>query len=344
MRTLPTLSAGRFTGAAAAALAAALCLSACGTTHSAADATPPSTEGTAGTAPATAAAGPITLTDASGAQVHLDKPATRVVGTEWNVVEDLVTLGVQPVGVADVKGYQAWDSAVPLTNSPKDIGTRGEPSTDTVAALDPDLIVATTDLTPAAVAQLRKIAPVLEVRSADSADQIGLVTRNLDLIAKATGTTDKAAAAEKAFDAKIAASRTALKAAGLEGARYAFADGWEQSHQVSVRPFTGGSLIGAVNERLGLANAWTVKGDKDYGLATTDVEGLTGLGDVHFAYIVNAVDGDPFAEGLAKNAVWKSLPFVKAGHVDRLPDGVWMFGGFGSMGAYADAVVDALVK
>jgi iron complex transport system substrate-binding protein len=341
MRTLPTLSAGRFTGAAAAALAAALCLTACGTTHSAADATPPST---AGSAPATPAGGPITLTDASGTQVHLDKPATRVVGTEWNVVEDLVTLGVQPVGVADVKGYQAWDSAVPLTNSPKDIGTRGEPSTDTVAALDPDLIVATTDLTPAAVAQLRKIAPVLEVRSADSADQIGLVTRNLDLIARATGTTDKAAAAEKAFDAKIAASRAALKAAGLEGARYAFADGWEQSHQVSVRPFTGGSLIGAVNERLGLENAWTVKGDKDYGLATTDVEGLTGLGDVHFAYIVNAVDGDPFAEGLAKNAVWKSLPFVKAGHVDRLPDGVWMFGGFGSMGAYADAVVDALVK
>jgi iron complex transport system substrate-binding protein len=276
--------------------------------------------------------------------VHLDKPATRVVGTEWNVVEDLVTLGVDPVGVADVKGYQAWDSAVPLKNSPRDIGTRGEPSMDTVAALDPDLIVATTDLTAAAVAQLRKIAPVLEVRSADAADQIGLVTGNLDLIARATGTTAKATAAEQAFDAKIAASRAALKSAGLEGARYAFADGYEQSNQVSVRPFTSGSLIGAVNERLGLKNAWTVKGDKDYGLATTDVEGLTGLGDVRFAYIVNAVDGDPFAGSLAGNAVWKSLPFVKAGHVDRLPDGVWMFGGLGSMEAYADAVVDALAK
>lgn len=116
------------------------------------------------------------------------------------------------------------------------------------------------------------------------------------------------------------------------------------SNQVSVRPYTSGSLIGAVNERLGLRNAWTIKGDKDYGLATTDVEGLTGLGDIQFTYIANDTDGDPFAGALAKNAVWKSLPFVKDGHVHRLPDGIWMFGGPGSMEAYVDAVVDALTK
>ncbi|WP_327286893.1 iron-siderophore ABC transporter substrate-binding protein [Streptomyces sp. NBC_01198] len=332
--------AGRLLGAAAAATVAALSLTACGTTHPAADTDPARA---AGPASATSGAtGPITLTDAAGTAVRLDAPATRVVGTEWNVVEDLVTLGVDPVGVADVKGYQAWDAAAPLKNTPKDIGTRGEPSMDTIATLDPDLIVATTDLTASAVAQLRKIAPVLEVRSADAADQIGLMTRNLDLIARATGTAAKATAAEQAFDAKLTASRNALKAAGLDGAAYAFADGYVQSNQVAIRPYTGGSLIGAVNERLGLKNAWTVKGDKDYGLATTDVEGLTGLGDVRFAYIANAVDGDPFADGLARNAVWKSLPFVKAGQVHRLPDGVWMFGGLVSMEAYADAVVDAL--
>ncbi|WP_328912276.1 MULTISPECIES: iron-siderophore ABC transporter substrate-binding protein [unclassified Streptomyces] len=322
------------------AAAAALSLTACGTTHSADDAGPGSS---APTGSATAA-GPITLTDATGATVRLDAPATRVVGTEWNVVEDLVTLGVDPVGVADVKGYQAWDSAAPLKNAPKDIGVRGEPSMDTIAALAPDLIVATDDLSASAVAQLRKVAPVLEVRSADAGDQIGVMTQGLDLIARATGTTQKATAAKQAFDTKLTEARTALKDAGIAGAEYAFGDAYVESNQVSIRPFTGGSLIGAVNERLGLKNAWTVKGDKDYGLATTDVEGLTGLGDVRFAYIVNAVDGDPFADNLAKNAVWKSLPFVKAGQVNRLPDGIWMFGGLASMEAYADAVVDALTK
>lgn len=50
------------------------------------------------------------------------------------------------------------------------------------------------------------------------------------------------------------------------------------------------------------------------------------------------------AKDLAKNATWKSLPFVKAGDVHRLSEGIWMFGGPGSMGAYADALVDSLKK
>lgn len=203
--------------AAAAAAAAALLLAGCGTTeHASADSSPSvSPTGSATTA------GPVTLTDATGATVRLDHPATRVVGTEWNVVEDLLTLGVAPVGVADVKGYKAWDTAVPLTNAPKDIGTRGEPSTDTIAALSPDLVVATTDLSAAVVKQLRKAAPVLVVRSADAADQIGLMMKDLDLIAQATGTTAKAGTVRQAFEAKLAAGKQALASAGRTGAKVA---------------------------------------------------------------------------------------------------------------------------
>ncbi|CAM5693299.1 Siderophore ABC transporter substrate-binding protein CdtB OS=Streptomyces tendae OX=1932 GN=cdtB PE=3 SV=1 [Streptomyces tendae] len=110
---------------AAVTTAAALTLAACGTTEPAAD----KTEKKASEA--------ITLKDGEGTEVKLDGPATKVVATEWNVVESLVSLGVDPVGVADVKGYNTWDSAVPLKNEPKDIGTRGEPSMDTVASLAP---------------------------------------------------------------------------------------------------------------------------------------------------------------------------------------------------------------
>ncbi|MGV9528751.1 ABC transporter substrate-binding protein [Streptomyces cellulosae] len=316
------------------AAAAALLLAACGTTEPAADDAPK------------ASSRPVTLTDASGAKVELDGPATKVVGTEWNVVEHLLSLGVEPVGVADVKGYKTWDSAVPLTHDAKDIGTRGEPSMDTVAALDPDLIVATTDLQAGAVKQLRKIAPVLEVKSADASDPVGQMLENLDLIARATGTTERAATLKKDFDAKLAEGAKALEDAGLKGAGIAFADGYVVSNQVSLRPYTSGSLIGGVNERLGLKNAWKVKGDEAYGLAATDVEGLTALGDVQFAYIGNEQDtaSDPFGKELRNNSVWKSLPFVKSGDVHRLDDGIWMFGGTGSMERYVDALVAALTK
>ncbi|MEU9399939.1 iron-siderophore ABC transporter substrate-binding protein [Streptomyces sp. NPDC048242] len=319
--------------ALAALSATAVALTGCGTTEPAAKDSGKAT------------AQSVTLTDATGAKVELDGPAKKVVGTEWNVVESLVSLGVAPVGVADVKGYTAWDTAAPLTNSPKDIGTRGEPSMDTIASLSPDLIVATTDLPAAAVKQLRKIAPVLEVRSAKASDQIGQMKTNLDLIARATGTTAQATEVNKAFDAKLAEGKKKLAAAGHAGDSIAFADGYVASNQVSIRPYTSGSLIGAVNERLGLKNAWKLKGDPAYGLAATDVEGLSAVGDAHFAYIGNESEGtDPFKKDLAKNAAWKSLPFVKKGDVHQLPDGIWMFGGPRSMQAYVDAVVAALTK
>ncbi len=207
--------------------------------------------------------------------------------------------------------------------------------------------MATDDLPPAAVKQLREVAPVLEVKAADASDQIGQMFANLDLIAEATGTTDRAEKAREDFDAKVAEGRKALAGAGLDGAPYAFADGYVTSGQVSVRPYTSGSLIGAVNEEIGLKNAWKTEGDPGYGLASTDVEGLTALpDDTRFAYIGS--DGDknstPFTGALAENFVWRNLPFVKAGHVHRLPDGIWMFGGPASMEAYIDAVVDSLTK
>ncbi|WP_367047868.1 iron-siderophore ABC transporter substrate-binding protein [Streptomyces sp. Je 1-332] len=320
--------------AATAATAAALILSGCGTSEPAKASSDKKSE-------------PITLTDAHGKTVKLDGPAKKVVGTEWNVVESMVTLGVDPVGVADVKGYKAWDSAVPLKNDPKDIGTRGEPSMDTLAGLTPDLIVTTTDMSASAVKQMKKVAPVLQVKAADGADQVGQMMDTLDVIAKATGTTAEAKKAKESYEAKVAEGRKALKEAELDGSKIAMADGYAASNQVSLRGYTSNSLLGAVNEDLGLKNAWKLKGDKDYGLATTDVEGLTALDDdAKLVYIGNKGDdsSDVFTDELADNSVWKSLPLVKDDEVHRLPDGIWMFGGPEAMEAYIDALVDSLKK
>ncbi|MEW1612700.1 MULTISPECIES: iron-siderophore ABC transporter substrate-binding protein [unclassified Streptomyces] len=311
------------------AATAALALAGCGTTEA------PKKE--------SAKESSVTVTDSRGKKVTLDGPAKRVVGTEWNVVETLVTLGVQPVGVADVKGYTAYDTSAPLTKGVKDIGTRGEPSVATVAGLKPDLIVATSDLSDSAIAQLSKAAPVVVVRSADASRQIDQMVDNVNLIAEATGTEEKAKAEVASFRKAVADGRKKLAAAGLDGKEVAFADGWQEGNQVSVRPYVKGSLLSDVNTELGLVDPWKLKGDKAYGLAATDVEGLTKIGDARFAYIANDADaGDPFADGLKGNAVWKSLPFVKNDQVHRLPDGIWMFGGTASMRDYIDALVGAL--
>lgn len=317
-----------------AALAAlVLGLSACGTTEPAAG--PPAATAT------TAAAAPVTLTDMRGKQVTLPRPATRVVGLEWNVVEHAVSLGVMPVGAADIAGYTKWVQAEPLDASVKDVGVRGEPSIDSIAALRPDLILATDELPDAAVTQMEAFAPVVFVPGGDAKDGIGQMRRNLELVAKATGKEAEATALLAAFDQKIADGKARL--ASRAGQRFAFADAYVEGGQVSIRPFAKGSLVSDVTEQLGLTNAWPEPGDAVYGLAQTDVEGLTRIGDANFLYIANDADGgDPFTSVLGDNAVWKSLPFVKAAEVHRIPDGMWTFGGPTSMDRYVDAVVAAL--
>ncbi len=290
---------------------------------------------------AAAEGGPITLTDARGEEVVLDGPAAEVVGLEWGVVENLVSLGVMPVGVADVEGYTAWVGAAPLDEGVTDVGMRGEPSIDALVALEPDLVITTTDLSPDVIGQIEEIVPVLVVRAAAAERPIDQMRDNLRLVAEAVGRVDEADALLAELDATLAEGADAIADAGLEGTEIAMADGWVAGGAVSVRAFTATSLVGAVGEELGLVNAWELEGDPDYGLAVTDVEGLTNLGDVQFVYYTNDVEADPYAE-LEGNAIWESLPFVQAGDVHRLPDGIWMFGGPRSVEQYVDALVEAL--
>jgi iron complex transport system substrate-binding protein len=321
--------------ATASATLVALALAACGTTEdpAAADASP---------SVAATSTGPVDVTDERGT-VHLDAPAAKVVSLEWGLTENLVALGVKPVGEADVKGYNTWDTVVPLDPSTADVGQRGEPSLEAIAALDPDLVVTTTDLSEDVIKQIEKTAPVVALRGSDAKDPIGHLRRTLDVLGDATGTAAKADDVLAAFDQHVADAKAKLADAGKAGAAFAMADGWLSDGEVSVRMYATGSFLGGVADLLGLKNAWTGAGDPDYGLATTDVEGLTKIGDATFLYVANDTDGgDAFVDGLSDNAVWKGLPFVKGGDVHRLPDGIWMFGGPASAQAWIDATVSAL--
>jgi len=327
-RSLPVALAG--------AAVTALLLTACGTTEEAAEPSASVSE-----APA---AGPVSVTDDRGT-LELDAPATKVVSLEWGLTENLLTLGVVPVGAADVAGYNTWDTVVPLDPGTPDVGFRGEPSLDAIAALEPDLVVTTTDLPAEVIEQIEAEFPVLALRGSDASDPIGKMRSTLETLGEATGTSAQAEAALADFDATVADATAQLDDAGLAGASFTMADGWLSDGAVSIRMYTPGSFLGGVAGLLGLENAWTGEGDPDYGLAQTDVEGLTELGDIHFLYVANDSDGgDAFAEGLAGNPIWEQLPFVEAGNTHRLPDGIWMFGGPESGAAFIDATVDALTQ
>jgi iron complex transport system substrate-binding protein len=162
------------------------------------------------------------------------------------------------------------------------------------------------------------------------------------MIATAVGKSDEGAKLLSDFDAALADGKAKIEAAGGAGKPFVMADGWKQGSSISIRLFGKGSLVSEIGGQLGLENAWKGEVDKQWGLGTTDVEGLTVLKDPETRFFYNASDGeDVFADGLAKNAIWKSLPFVEKQQVTRMPDGIWTFGGPLSAQQYADALVKA---
>ena len=318
-------------------LPAALALAACGSSDEPAGA---GDDPTGGGEPASA----ITVTDSRGEEVTLeDGPAQRVVALEWMHAENLVTLGVEPVGVADVAGYGTWaGTAAPLGDDVADVGTRSEPSVDAVIELEPDLILAEADTNEDVLGRLERVAPVMVVAGSDASDNLGRMREAFETIARAVGRDDEAVEILADLDAFLADSEAALADAGVPGDGFAMADGWMDGSTVSIRMFGKGSLMSDLAEAIGLENQWTGEADPVWGLATTDVEGLTGLGELHFFYSSSDPEDDVFSSGLPGNPVWDDLPFVVAGDVHKLDDGTWTFGGPAAARFFVEQVVEAL--
>ncbi len=320
----------RLLGFAVPILAVSALMSACGTTETPAD------------DKTTPSAGPVTVTDSRGKAVTLPAPGRKVVALEWGEAEMLVTLGVMPVGVADTKGYATWVTSAKLDAGVKDVGTRGEPSVDSIVALQPDLVVMLAERDSPLIGQLEKFVPVIVTKGSDATRNLERMREDFTMIAKAVGKTDQATKVLADFDKAIADGKAKIAAAGNAGKQFAVADGWKEGSTVSIRMFGQGALVSQTAIALGLKNAWNGSVDDVWGLGATDVEGLSSIKDTDLRFFYNASDGDDvFANGLAGNAIWESMTFVKNKNLHKMPNGIWTFGGPLSCTQHIDAIVKA---
>lgn len=329
----------------------ALALTACGTTQVAdtdtdAAAAPSTSAGCADDTTATAT-GPVEMTDAFGRTITLDRPAEKVAVLEWQQIEDVLSLCLTPVAVADADGYRTWDTAEELPDSVESVGTRQEPNLDALFATEPDLVIVeayTRD--DEIIAQLEEYGvPVLATLGADAADPIGQMLDTFDLIAEATGRTERADVVKDEFEQHLADAKAEVADAGLEVTDFVYFDGWVDGGNVSLRPFGQGSLVGEIGEELGLTNAWTGEVDPAYGLGQTDIEGMTTIGDAHLFYTGTVdPDSESFVDAAAENPAWASIPAVEEGRLTAFPGGIWTFGGPRSAQQIIDAYVDAITE
>ncbi len=311
-------------------VAAALLLSACGTTE------------TPAAAPSESTGGPVKVTDSRGKAIELKAPAKRVVVLEWGEAEMVVSLGVMPVGVADTAGYKIWDTAAALTPDVKDVGKRGEPSVDAIVGLNPEVVIVAEERDSALVPQLEKYVPVVVTKGSEASRNFDRLRDDFKMIAKTLGKEAEADKQLSEMDTKLADAEKAVEAKGATGTPFLMADGWKEGSTVSIRPFAKGSLVSDIAEAIGLKNVWTGKGDEQWGLGQTDVEGLTAITDPKAILVYNASEEDVFTDGLAQNPVWQRLPFVVSKKITKMTPGVWMFGGPKSVVAVADQFVKAV--
>lgn len=285
---------------------------------------------------------PVSLTDDLGRTVELARPAERVVVLEWQQIEDVLSLCVSPVGVADTKGFSTWVTAEQLPDGVKDVGLRGEANLEAIYATDPDLVVVeTSDPDDPLLKKLEKSGtPTLATTGADAADPIGQMRDTFSLLATATGREERAAVVLDEFDAALEEGRTAMKEADTTD--FVYFDGWVDGGNVTLRPFGQGSLVGDLGEELGLTNVWTGQVDPVYGLGQTDVEGMTEVGEATLLHTgTEDPDGD-FMKDLEKSKVFQGLPAVEDGRSHAFPAGIWTFGGPRSSMQVIDAYVDLL--
>ena len=286
---------------------------------------------------------PLSIDHALGT-IELTKPATRVVTLEWAYTEDVLALGVQPVGGADIENYQEWVRGVPqLAADVTDVGRRQEPNLEKIATLQPDLIIAPSFRVAQTYEALNAIAPTLVFDAYPSAEQnktqYESMIETFETIAFALGKQTEAQAILQDLNTHFEQAKERLSQTQQTNNNFVLAQAFSSGGTPTLRLFTENSLAVSILENIGFTNAWD-DGFQLYGFSTIGIEGLSTITDVNFFYIVQDDDNIFLNETVAP--LWNALDFVKNGNAHSLGGDVWLFGGPLSARELVNTVLAAL--
>lgn len=291
----------------------------------------------------TQATGPISVIHAMGT-LELDAPAMKVAVLEWTYAEDLLALGMQPAGVADIEGYGSWVKAEPpLGTDVVELGTRQEPSIESIAQLEPDLIIGVQFRHEPIYNDLNAIAPTVLFNpypAEGEGSQYDEMETTFREIAKAVGKEAEAEAVLTDLQEHFDAAASTLSEVDLATQSFVIVQAFTSQGSPAIRLFSENAMAVAIVEKLGLENAYS-KEYEQYGFTTTSVEGLVDVQDANFFYVVQEED-DIFANQLAENPIWSQLQFVQEGRTYPLGGDTWLFGGPLSARLVVDQVVALL--
>lgn len=287
----------------------------------------------------------IEIVDGFGTQTF-DGVQSRIIALEWSIAEELLVAGVQPVGVADIAGFEKWvtiDAA--LSDEVVDVGGRLEPNMEVMAQLNPDVIIGIKGRHEKIKSELEKIAPVIMYDNSTPkalANQYAHMLETLRQTGKLVGKEMEVEAAIQRLEDRYAEAKQAIEGADLATKEFVFTQAFSVNQAPTFRIFTKNSIVSHVLENMGLVNKIQDEQEAAYGFIQTNVEGLSKYQEAMLLHTVQK--DDPLFSNLENNAAWKNMYFVKENEMYDIGAGVWTFGSVLSMETLIDHVEQALVK
>jgi iron complex transport system substrate-binding protein len=263
---------------------------------------------------ATAAACSTVRVSAAGSTEITGTPE-RVVVLDTGELDSAVALGIEPVGAVEAiagAGYPAY-LADQLEGVEK-VGTIEQPNLESIARLEPDLILSSKIRHEAIYDQLSEIAPTVFT------EEVGVTWKeNFSLHAEALGRVEDAQRLQSEYDDAVDALSDAL------------ADRRQEKPEVSVvrsvgdevRIYLKENFLGTILSDAGLARPEAQ--DKAEFSETATVERIPDLdGDVMF--LSRYGDDHRLLNRLMGNRLWDRLDVVKEDRVYEVPDDLWFLG------------------
>lgn len=273
----------------------------------------------------------------------VSEEAQRVVALEWTYVEDVLALGVQPVGIADIKGYTSWVKIpVELSEEVVDVGTRQEPNLELITSLNPDLIIAAGFRTAQNYDELSAIAPTIVFNPYPEDLTVSQYDEMLNTFQTIAAALNREAEAEDVLQGMtdhFEAAAAALEEAGRGEESFILSQGWNTDNLATFRLFTDNAMAVQILEQIGLENAWD-DAPQLYGYTEIGIEGFAELNDrdFNFFYVAQDADNDIFAD----SPLWSGLNFVQNERDYWLGGDAWLFGGPLSAQVLVDGVLQSM--
>ncbi|MFI1098477.1 iron-siderophore ABC transporter substrate-binding protein [Streptomyces sp. NPDC020917] len=269
---------------------------------------------------------PRTVRTAMGDTVIKSQPK-RVVVLDVGELDNVVSLGVKPVGLAVTEGSPKLPSYLKgEAGDPANVGTINSLNLEAINNLKPDLILGSQLRAAGSYDELSKIAPtVFSIRPGFTWKENYLLNAAaLDKTAQAKANLSAYQARAKALGDKLGAHKPTVSMV-----RY--------MPEGKIRLYANDSFIGTILKDVGIPRPK----NQDISDLAAEVS-AENIDQADADYIFTGVYGDPKATDKSKaqgNPLWKNLKAVKDGHAHDVPDETWYLG----LGVTAaDSVLDDL--